>query len=111
MGGDPEALEDEKRVAVVKALRGTSKAGMVVGTTLDLSETLRQAEIESVNLHESLTEWGFTQKSVRLPGIGSRRAWELSDVRLASIERELAEGCKDGTPYTPRRGDYSDYTF
>ena len=100
MGGDPETLEDKHRLAVVKALRRMSKAGKVVGTTTELCEKLREDGIEGVNLHELLMEWEFTQKSVRLP-IGPRRAWELSDVRLATLERELSDGHQDGTPLYP----------
>ena len=77
-----------------------SKVGKVCGTTTELCEKLRKDGIEGVNLHELLMEWEFTQKSVRLP-IGPRRAWELSDVRLATLERELSDGHQDGTPLYP----------
>ena len=61
-------------MAVVKALRRMSKAGKVGGTTTELCEKLRKDGVEGVNLHELLTEWGFTQKSVRLAGRSPRRA-------------------------------------
>ena len=101
MGGDPETLEDEQRLAVVKALRRMSKAGKVGGTTTELCEKLRKDGVEGVNLHELLTEWGFTQKSVRLAGRSPRRAWELSDILLAKLERELSDGHQGGTPLYP----------
>ena len=54
---------------------------------------LNGVNIAGVSVHSLLTTWGFSQKQVRLARYGnqSRRAWVLPEVKLASIERELAD--------------------
>ena len=106
MGGDPEAVEDWRRLEVVRALRRCTSGSKLVGTTTDICERLAEEGLEGINAQELLKEWGFSQKSMRLLGRGPRRAWDISDTKLARVEKELAAI----PPYTPPRGDYSDYT-
>ncbi len=101
MGGDTETVADAERLSVIQALRGMANRGQVVGTTTDLAEGLRDVGVVGVNVQEHLTEWGFLQKSVRLPARGPRRAWELDDRRLAKIERELADSLPKGATPSP----------
>ena len=101
MGGDPDALDDAHRLAVVRVLRRLATTGRAVGTTTDLCEMLRLAGVEGVNVHELLSEWGFTQRSVRIHGRGPRRAWDLADHTLAVVERELEAGCAPSAPLFP----------
>lgn len=111
MGGDPEALEDERQLAVVRALRKATEHGRLVATTSDLSAQLRALGIVGINLHALLTEFGFRQKSVRLKK-GPRRAWELTNSRLAQLEQELRSGSRvepiDGSPdlVEPEQSDW-----
>jgi hypothetical protein len=45
---------------------------------------------DSTDLHGVLSGWAFREKSIRLLGFDTpRRAWEISDAELASVEGSL----------------------
>ena len=92
---DPEIEEAERQLQILQALQRRSNAdGNVVGITTDLLEYLQEQEITTnqKEFNQLMEEWGFAQKSIRLPGIKHpRRAWELSVEILAEIERQLTK--------------------
>jgi hypothetical protein len=103
MCGDPEAVEDERKLLLVLALWSRKDdSGKVKGTTEDFLDFLEQNDITTngLSLHALLTSWGFKQKSIRLAEHGGepRRAWELSGSKLAAIEKQLICGLET----TPR---------
>ena len=93
MGKDPEAEERTRHLSIVKALKQeTNSDGVVVGMTSNLRTRLRSRGIELTEneLHGVLTEWGFSQKSVRLEE-GPRRSWELQRSELDILEAAFSE--------------------
>jgi hypothetical protein len=94
MGGDPEAIDDLRKLFIVAALRSRVERNAIKGTTEDLMNILREEGIDTggVNLHALLTSWGFKQMSVRLPQHNAqpRRAWILLDHQLAALDKELS---------------------
>jgi len=94
MSRDPEAAERERVRAIAQSLRKLANGkGAAVGITSEfVSHLLADGlEIAERDLHGMLTQWGFSQESVRLEQ-GPRRAWELQDARLAEIEGENSGG-------------------
>ncbi|MGA2415730.1 MAG: DUF3631 domain-containing protein [Candidatus Sulfotelmatobacter sp.] len=90
MSRDPESEERERVRAIAQLLRKlVNGSGAAVGITSDFVSHLltHGLEITERDLHDMLSQWGFSQESVRLAQ-GPRRAWELQDARLAEIERE-----------------------
>ena len=99
MGQDEQAPEEARNLAIVQALRNEAKTngkGKIVGMTSTLVAHLGigcgiyedDGNFENY-LHDFLTQWGFEQKSIRLPE-GPRRGWELTDSKLAEIEQQLS---------------------
>lgn len=90
MGRDSDAAERERIRAIVQSLRKLVNGNRVsVGTTSEFVLHLMSdgLEVTEHELHDVLTDWGFSQGSVRLEQ-GPRRAWELQDTKLAEIERD-----------------------
>lgn len=87
---DPEAKERDRACAIVRSLRKrVNGTGATRGITSDFVAHLHAdgVEVKELELHNMLTQWGFSQESVRLDG-GPRRAWVMRDNRLAEIEEE-----------------------
>jgi hypothetical protein len=98
MNRDPEAAERERVRAIAQSLRKLANgSGAALGTTSEfVSHLLADGlEIPERDLHDMLTQWGFSQGSVRLEQ-GPRRAWELHGAKLAEIEAE-----NSGPQYPP----------
>jgi hypothetical protein len=98
MSRDPEAAERNRVCAIVRSLRKlVNGTGAAVGITSEFVKHLLidGLKIPERELHGLLSQWGFSQESVRLQ-LGPRRAWELQDSRLAEIERE-----NNGPQYPP----------
>jgi len=91
LGGDLEAMEDAKKLSIVRALRQRPTNGKVAATTTELKQYLaaQRIDVNGLNLHELLSGLGFIQKSHRLFA-GPRRAWDLADSKLAELETELS---------------------
>jgi hypothetical protein len=91
MSRDPEAAEREHVRVIAQSLRKlVNGSGAAVGKTSDFVIHLLMMdglEIPERELHDMLSQWGFSQESKRLDE-GPRRAWELQDSKLAEIERE-----------------------
>jgi hypothetical protein len=110
MGGDPDVAENGRNLEIVRVLRRCAierKETTILSGTRELLSLVSATGIEvgESELHELLTRWGFEQKSSRLPD-GPRRAWRVSDTRLAEIEQELS---LEGT-IPVQNADYRDYT-
>jgi hypothetical protein len=87
---DPEAKERNRVCAIVRSLRRCVNGnGAAVGMTSEFILHLCSdgLKIKEQELRDMLTQWGFSQESVRLDG-GPRRAWVMQDIRLAEIEVE-----------------------
>jgi len=98
MSRDPEAAERERTIAIARSLRKLANGtGAAVGITSEfVSHLLADGlEIPERDLHDMLTQWGFSQGSVRLEQ-GPRRAWEIQGAKLAEIEAE-----NSGPQYPP----------
>jgi hypothetical protein len=90
MARDSEAAERERVRSIVRSLRKLVNGnGTAVGITSDFVLQLLAdgLEVQERDLHDMLTQWGFSQASVRLEQ-GPRRAWELQDAKLAEIEKQ-----------------------
>jgi hypothetical protein len=95
---DSDAAERDRVRGIVRSLRKLVNGnGVAVGITSEFVNQLLLdgLEVADRELHDMLSQWGFSQQSVRLEQ-GPRRAWELQDARLAEIERENA-----GSQYSP----------
>jgi hypothetical protein len=90
MGGDPEAAEEIRHKSVVKVLRSKAMGGKVAGMTTDIQSWLREGgvEINIIELNTLLKQWGFIQKSIRLPQ-GPRHGWQLDDTALEKLQQQL----------------------
>lgn len=98
MGRDSDAAERGRVRAIAQSLRRlVNGSGAALGTTSEFVKHLLMdgVEVTEHELHNMLSQWGFSQGSVRLEQ-GPRRAWELQDSKLAEIERENA-----GPAYPP----------
>ena len=87
---DPEAAERERIRVIARSLRKLVNGnGAAVGMTSDFVLHLcgDGLDISERDLHDMLSQWGFSQGSKRLDE-GPRRAWVLDDGKLADIERE-----------------------
>jgi hypothetical protein len=88
MGRDEETAECDSVRTIARSLRKLVNGnGAAVGMTSDFVKHLRAdgVDVSEHDLHSMLTQWGFSQESVRLEQ-GPRRAWELQDSKLAEIE-------------------------
>jgi hypothetical protein len=94
MGGDPDAIDDARKLAVVRGLRTlVDTRGEVIAITGELVEKLASQDmhVEPFDLARLFKAWGFEKRSTRLPGVSTPRyAWELLDTRLAELEQELS---------------------
>ena len=91
---DPEAKERDRAGAILRSLRmRVNGTGDAMGITSDFVTHLLAdgVEVKEAELHSMLTQWGFSQKSVRLDD-GPRRGWVLQDDRMAEIEEEISGG-------------------
>ena len=96
MSPDPDRLEERRQLSILRGLRTLAgTGGTVTGTTQHIADMLQQVTtVDSTDLHGVLSSWEFREKSIRLPGLDTpRRAWEITDAELASIEARL-----DGYP-------------
>lgn len=108
MSPDPDRQDERRQLSIAGALRAVAgPEGTITGTTQQITEMLRQVtNVDCSELHGVLVGWGFTDKSMRLTGIDTpRKGWEITDRELATIETNL-----NGEGYSPRTGDYNDYT-
>ena len=87
---DPEAAERARIGAIAGSLRKLVNGdGAAVAMTSTFVLHLRGdgLDISEHDLHDMLSQWGFSQESKRLDQ-GPRYAWVLDDGKLADIERE-----------------------
>ena len=99
MSQDPDRQEECRQLRILSALKGLAGPG---GTLTEPTQKIVQqlktvtAIDEVPDLHDLLLEWGFKEKSVRLPGVDTpRRAWDLTETELAAVEKRLTD---DGLP-------------
>ena len=110
MGGDPEAAENARQLAVVGVLR---KAILNEECNLMTSQVVEFLNGEGMPVQESeisdlLREWQIPQKSVRIgTDAAPRRCWIFGPSILAKIEEQLLGWSED---VYPEKADYTDYT-
>jgi hypothetical protein len=98
MARDSEAADRQRVRSIAQSLRKlVNGSGAAVGITSEFAKHLLMdgVEVTDHELHDMLSQWGFSQESLRLDQ-GPRRAWELQDSILADIERE-----NSGPQYPP----------
>jgi hypothetical protein len=101
MSGDPDAQADRQKLTILDRLLALRENGKVIGTTTEL-----QPLFDGLNVHTTLTAWGFAQEKRRIDG-ESRRAWVLPARGLEALARELrGEG-----GYYPQNSDHSDHVL
>jgi hypothetical protein len=110
MGGDPEVVEDERRLKIAEILQSHASEkdeSTLTEMTGGLVSLLggEGIEIGKADLHGLLEHWRFVQKNVRVPA-GPRRCWVLRENALARIAARLRSEMV-GIP--PQNTDYNDY--
>jgi hypothetical protein len=91
MGRDPESAEEERKLAIVSALKNSMNGAVsLAGMTSEFVSLLGSNGITAteIEVHDVLTFCGFIQHPARRPE-GPRRVWELTADKLVDIERQL----------------------
>src|SRR5579872_3730968 len=93
MSPDPDRQEERRQLGIISALRTLAgpDEGVVTGTTQQIIAQLQAVtSVDAPDLHGILSEWGFSEKSIRLDGIETpRKAWEITDAEFATVEARL----------------------
>ena len=92
MSPNLDRQEELRQLRIASALRTLAgPGGTLTGTTQQVIERLLTVtQVDVPDLHSVLSEWGVQEKSIRLPAVDTpRKAWEVTDAELASIEAIL----------------------